>query len=346
MNGYALISRREFLKLGGVGLFGLLLPKNTNPTSPSNSLFPSGQQGRVTDATINIFRSPSFDDEVINIYWKDIVLHITGISISEDVTTHNRVWYQINGGGYAYSGSIQPVNTILNDPVTSLPKINNLAEVTVPFTDAYALPIKTEKALYRLYYETTHWVDEAIVDNDNNIWYRINDDKYETFQFVPAKHLRLIPDAELSMLSPEIPPELKRIEVRLGSQIVIAYEAEKPVFITRASTGGSFNRGIYTTPFGRRITFHKRPSAHMAAGNLAFNGFDLPGVPWVSYITESGVAFHGTFWHNDFGKPRSHGCINLSSKAAKWIYRWTQPIVPPELKYRFLDYGTRVDIVE
>lgn len=346
MSSSASISRREFLKLGGMGLFGLWLPSITNPTPSANFLFPSGQQGRVTDATINIYRSPSFDDEAISIYWKDIVLHITGISISENLSAHNRVWYQINGGGYAYSGSIQPVRTILNDPVTRLPKQNNLAEVTVPFTDAYGLPNKTGKALYRFYYETTHWVDEAIADNENNIWYRISDDKYETFQFVSAKHLRLIPDTELSMLSPEIPPDLKRIEVRLGSQLVIAYEAEKPVFMTRASTGGSFNKGIYATPSGSRVTFHKRPSAHMAAGNLAFNGFDLPGVPWVSYITESGVAFHGTFWHNDFGKPRSHGCINISSQAAKWIYRWTQPLVPPDEKYRFLDFGTRVDVVE
>jgi lipoprotein-anchoring transpeptidase ErfK/SrfK len=345
MNRFASISRREFLKLGGVGLFGLLLPKISNPISTANFLFPSGQQGRVTDATLNIYRSPSFDDEIISIFWRDIVLHITGIAISEDVSAYNRVWYQINGVGYAYSGSIQPVKTILNYPVTSLPKKNNLAEVTVPFTDAYSYPKKTDEVLYRFYYETTHWVDEVVVDNDKNTWYRISDDKFETFQYVPANHLRLIPDAELSILSPEIPNELKRIEVRINSQVVIAYEAEKPVFMTRASTGGSFNKGIFATPYGRQITFHKRPSAHMAAGNLASNGFDLPGVPWVSYITESGVAFHGTFWHNDFGKPRSHGCINISSTAAKWIYRWTQPIVLPEEKYRFLDYGTRVDVV-
>jgi len=345
MNESAAISRRDFLKLGGVGLFGFLLPQFSTPQSIVKDIFPAGQQGRVTDATINLYKTPSFEDEVISIFWRDIVLHITGITISDDVSAFNRVWYQVNGVGYAYSGSIQPVRTILNEPVTRLPKKNNLAEVTVPFTDAYALPQKTNEVLYRFYYETTHWVDEVIKDTGNNFWYRISDDKFETYQYVPANHLRLIPDAELSMLSPEIPPELKRIEVHLGSQLVIAYEAEKPVFMTRASTGGSFNKGIFATPYGRRIIFHKRPSAHMAAGNLASNGFDLPGVPWVSYITESGVAFHGTFWHNDFGSPRSHGCINIPSSAAKWIYRWTQPVVPPEEKYRFLDYGTRVDVV-
>lgn len=345
MNGTTAISRRDFLKLGGVGLLGLLAPQFSSTTFKPSQIFPADLQGRVTDQTLNIYKLPGFDSEVISIYWRDIILHITGIAISEDVSAYNRIWYQINGSGYAYSGSVQPVKTNLNDPVAKLPKENNLAEVTVPFTDAYALPQKTNEALYRFYYETTHWVDEVSMDSNHNSWYRVIDDKFETHQYVPANHLRLFTDSELSMLSPDVPPEQKRIEVRIGAQLVIAYEAEKPVFMTRASTGGSFNKGIFETPYGRSITFHKRPSAHMAAGNLASNGFDLPGVPWVSYITESGVAFHGTYWHNDFGRPRSHGCINIPSRAAKWIYRWTNPVVPPDVKYRFLDYGTRVDVI-
>jgi lipoprotein-anchoring transpeptidase ErfK/SrfK len=82
----------------------------------------------------------------------------------------------------------------------------------------------------------------------------------------------------------------------------------------------------------------------MAAGDLAASGFDLPGVPWVLYITKSGISFHGTYWHNDFGRPRSHGCINLTPQAAKWLYRWTLPTVAPgkELAYGYV--GTRVEI--
>jgi hypothetical protein len=34
---------------------------------------------------------------------------------------------------------------------------------------------------------------------------------------------------------------------------------------------------------------------------------------------------HGTYWHNDYGKPRSHGCINLSPETAKWVFRWSLP---------------------
>ena len=82
----------------------------------------------------------------------------------------------------------------------------------------------------------------------------------------------------------------------------------------------------------------------MATGDIASNGFDLPGVPWVLYITESGISFHGTYWHNDYGRPRSHGCINLTPQAAKWLYRWTTPTVAPDKYLAYGHVGTRLEI--
>jgi lipoprotein-anchoring transpeptidase ErfK/SrfK len=103
--------------------------------------------------------------------------------------------------------------------------------------------------------------------------------------------------------------------------------------------------GTYTTPQGAFITYYKRPSRHMAAGDIAASGFDLPGVPWVQYITESGISLHGTFWHNDFGRPRSHGCINLSMQTAKWLYRWSTPQVSINKEFSIGGVGTNVEIV-
>ena len=57
--------------------------------------------------------------------------------------------------------------------------------------------------------------------------------------------------------------------------------------------------------------------------------FDLPGVSFDSYFWGA-IAIHGTYWHNDYGRPRSHGCVNVPPQAAKWIYRWTTPVVPYE----------------
>ncbi|MEP7355900.1 MAG: L,D-transpeptidase, partial [Anaerolineales bacterium] len=80
----------------------------------------------------------------------------------------------------------------------------------------------------------------------------------------------------------------------------------------------------------------KRPTRHMAGDDFAADDFfDLPGVPWVSYFHWWGVSIHGTYWHNDYGRPRSHGCVNLRPEDAKWVFRWSTPrasIYTPETK--------------
>jgi lipoprotein-anchoring transpeptidase ErfK/SrfK len=199
---------------------------------------------------------------------------------------------------------------------------------------------------YRLYYETVHWVTASAVLPDGSVWYALLDDKFEQNYFVPAEHIRLIPEDELAPLSPDISNNEKHIEVRLDDQLVLAFERERLVYATRAATGGRLRSGTYTTPTGDYITFHKRPTRHMAAGDLASSGFDLPGVPWVTYFKENGTSFHGTYWHNDYGHPRSHGCINLTPQAAKWLYCWTIPAVPPDKALVYGYVGTKVDIKE
>lgn len=358
------LTRRDFLKLGGfaIGLgFSLSLPASFKELIGlhSSSLTPAraaqilktraaldpGQQGRVCDDSIDVFDIPSFDGNRVNTYWRDRVIPITEVTINPDTKSHNIVWYRIADEGYAHSGFIQPVRTSLNPVVEAIPQGGLLAEVTVPFTDARWTAGKDQPVAYRYYYDTTYWVIETVHDTNGEAWYRVLDDKWEFTYYVLAVHLRLIPIDELGPLSTDTPDVLKRIEVHIPEQVMIAYEFERPVFMARVATGAKFSNGDFSTPAGRHITFHKQASRHMAAGNLAFNGYDLPGVPWNSYITEEGIAFHGTYWHNNFGKPRSHGCINLSPQAAKWVYRWTVPPVPPDQMDAYENYGTAVDII-
>jgi len=156
----------------------------------------------------------------------------------------------------------------------------------------------------------------------------------------------MIQPDEISPLSISVPEDEKRIEILLKEQAVIAYEYDQPVFLARTATGARFIDGDYRTAPGIYITNRKRPSRHMAAGDLAAaNSYDLPGIPWVCYLTEKGISFHGTYWHNDFGKPRSHGCINLTPDDARWIYRWTYPLVELDEETQTAKSGTRVTII-
>lgn len=341
------LHRRDFLKLSGIGLLGALLPPGKLPVlaSPGRDDPISGVQGRVLEDSISIYDTPSFDGKRLAVYWRDNILSLSGATVGDDEPPHNRVWYQINGQGYAHSGSIQPVLTQTYEPVSDIPNGGVLAEVTVPFTDARWGLGYNQKVAYRFYYQTTHWVGKLVYDLLGNPWYAVLEDKWFFILYVPARHLRLFRPDELAPLSPEVPPSAKRLEVHTDSQTIIAYEWDKPVFEARTATGAKFRNGDFATPPGRHKTFHKRPSRHMAAGNLALNGYDLPGVPWISYITESGVAFHGTFWHNDFGRKRSHGCINLIPSAAQWVYLWTLPTVPSNEQKAVQDDGTMVDVL-
>ena len=320
---------------------GIFLP-DLSPLFPQQDDF-ANLQARIIDRTVWSFDEPTAHSKRAKLYWHDLVIPITNTTISEDETAYNRVWYELEQGGYAYSGGIQPVRTILNQP-QSIPTRGALGEVSVPYTDAHLEPDADAENLYRLYYETVHWVTGAVDSQDGSIWYRLLDDKFDQQYYVPAKHIRLLSSEELAPLSPEIPNENKRVEVRLDEQLLLAYENERAVFATRISTGGKRLSGTYTTPIGKFITYHKRPTRHMAAGDIASNGFDFPGVPWVVYITESGISFHGTYWHNDYGIPHSHGCINMTPQAAKWLFRWTRPTVPPEKPLAYGYVGTKVEI--
>ena len=337
-------TRRDFLKLGGVGLAGMMAtPLNFDSSDPFDL-----QQGRVTVRTVWAHESPSVDAAKVRLLQRDSLFDITDIAVSDDTVSHNRIWYRAGNEGYVHSGNIQPVRTNLSQPYTGIIPVEGwLAEVCVPYTDAFEQADINSKAGYRIYYETTHWVMALTAGiADGQPWYQIRDDKWDKLYYVRAEHLRILTAEELAPISPEVSDRDKKIVVRLANQMVIAYETNLPVFVVSVSTGGILRSGTYTTPQGNFITSYKRPSRHMAAGDIAASGFDLPGVPWVQYITKSGISFHGTYWHNDYGRPRSHGCINLSISAAKWLYRWTSPSVPMNKEFSYGYKGTSVEIVE
>ena len=78
------------------------------------------------------------------------------------------------------------------------------------------------------------------------------------------------------------------------------------------------------TPRGTFTIFKKQPSRYMQ-GPLPYiskHYFDLPGVPWDMYFTEEGAAIHGAYWHTDFGKKHSNGCVNLPVALSKKLYFW------------------------
>jgi lipoprotein-anchoring transpeptidase ErfK/SrfK len=72
---------------------------------------------------------------------------------------------------------------------------------------------------------------------------------------------------------------------------------------------------------------YEKHITHTMAGREAADPFDLRDVPFVQYFT-GGYALHAAYWHDDFGKEHSHGCVNLAPKDAAWLFAWTDPRIP------------------
>ena len=108
----------------------------------------------------------------------------------------------------------------------------------------------------------------------------------------------------------------KWIDVNLTSQTLVAYEGIRPVYQSLVSTGT--NR--YPTVTGQFRIWLRFASQDMNGFRLGYDYF-LQDVPYVQYFFED-YALHGTYWHNNFGTPMSHGCVNLPTPSAEWLFDW------------------------
>lgn len=333
-------SRRDFLKLSAAGTLAALL----TDAGLDRALAAPAAQGRMTLSGIGLFSEPYFGSQKLHAFGKDEVVGILAEVDGELGNPFNKKWFQLDGG-YTYSGWVQPVETNYQKPILDIPAAGRLGEVTVPFSITRHTPSLWAHNGYRIYFATTHWVTGVTVNPyEKGIWYEIYDSHLQKSFFVASTDMRLVPDDEFKRLSPDIPDGAKRIYVDTATQSVTAFEGGTAVLTARCSSGGKTTK----TPLGNFQTFHKGPTIHMTNDGEAGagRGYDLPGVPWVSFFTGTGVSFHGTYWHNDYGTPRSHGCVNLRPADAKFLYRWTSPLVPPETQYLYQPgQGTAVQIV-
>lgn len=340
------ISRRDFLKLGTSAITGLGL----SPFLPKLATFEDTQQVRVATKSVSVYRDPNDQSQIVTQRFRDEL-----VNIYEEVDTgspaYNPIWYRV-WGGYMHRGRLQRVRTLFNEPLAAIPEgTRQLAELTVPYSQAmrYTKTYGWQPNL-RLYYGSAHWIDGTDEGPDGEVWYRVFDELVGFPYHVPALHLRPVPLEEWSPIAPEAPLEQKRIEVNLSKQVLTAYEDEQVVLQSTISSGiatvSRDPKALSTqTPTGEFRILSKYPSKHMGNGNLFATpeDYELPGVPWTCFFHEAGYAFHGTYWHDNFGTPMSRGCVNMRIDEARWLFRWARP--PHKFDRIFTPgYGTRVVI--
>ncbi|HEX3596960.1 MAG TPA: L,D-transpeptidase [Polyangiaceae bacterium] len=122
----------------------------------------------------------------------------------------------------------------------------------------------------------------------------------------------------------------KWIDISIREQTLVAYEGTKAAYVTLVSTGLAGLADPEKAPATVRGTFMivtKHVSSTMDGDEDVADSYSLRDVPFVQYF-HKGYALHAAYWHDQFGKLRSHGCVNLSPLDAAWLFEWTDPQVP------------------
>ena len=353
------ISRKDFLKTSGLAAGAMML---TNGYPFLREEIPSSDKlGRIAVGKVDIKIRPDYDSQTVGFYYEDGIVPWYREVIGTWPFRNNQRWVETEEG-YIWGPNVQPVKNTLNEPVRSIPDgMEGIwVEVTVPWVDAILDNPPARSSWWRLqstknlpprfYYSQILWVDQIDEGSDGEIWYRINE-RYGNpgdLFWSPAKAFRPISQSEVTPINPEAENKQIVVDVADSRQTLACYENGREVYYCRISSGKRPN----TTPLtgigsdGFNI-WRKLHSVQMSGGtNQA--GWMIPGIGWVSFFYLEGVAIHSTFWHNNFGEPSSHGCINAAPDDAKWIFRWASPATPYQAGDIVVsgDIGTPVKVIE
>jgi lipoprotein-anchoring transpeptidase ErfK/SrfK len=354
------LSRRAFLAAAGGAIAGLALPRTLGrtraqalpPAAPSSADGLTAAEwdfvqprpvrldlwGRTT-ATTAVRESAALNQTVVEWLHPNTVLPLFEKIHAEGSNPNNPLWYRVRSG-FVYTSTIQPIKPYhMPHEIATIDTLIGeepgfWAEVIVPYSLARTEPsgpavrLEDDSAVDH-FYSAVHRVIDAELDGAGYLWYKVYDDKKNADPvYILARHMRALPREAFEPINPGAN---KRIVVTLAEQRIDCYEDDRLVYSTLTSSGG----GGWDTPKGEHAVVYKQPSRHMYSDpeQEAFSDpdfFDLPGVPYNIFFTTMGHAIHGTYWHGDYGRPRSHGCLNVSPEAAHWIFRWVEPLSPYE----------------
>ena len=357
------LSRRDFLKLGALGI-GALGLRPWRKLFALDDLPQAERLGRITAGKVELKARPDANSPTVGVLYEDAVVPWLRDAAGPRIYRVNQRWLE-TPEGYLWAPQVQPVRNQPNLPLKELPTTSlgpgMWAEVSVPYVNlvlanpparAPWLQNRLNSSLPpRFFYSQIVWVDEIKTDAEGQVWYRLNERYgYGDIFWAEAEAFRPLTPEEVRPISPGV--EEKRIVVRILDQTLSCYEGNTEVYFARVSTGALYDyrgqrRDEWGTPPGKHRIWRKTVSLPLSGGSSAV-GWDLPAVGWISLFVGSGVAIHSTYWHNNYGTPTSRGCVNAKPDDAQWIFRWTLPEVPydPGDVTVSMPGGTLIEVVE
>ncbi len=240
------------------------------------------------------------------------------VSIDEVLEQDGRQWYRIGEQAYVLADAVQ----------TAAPSLFHGVAITQPL--AYPLVyIATQGLNVRARpgaaadnppigtlnrYETADFLGSRRAGDA--LWHQIGENRW-----IHGAYARVV----FPVQRPEgVPADARWIAVDLAQQTLSAYEGDQLVFVTLVSTG----RPPWFTPKGLNRIWIKKQTGDMQGGIVERGDYyALQDVPWIMYFNKD-VGLHAAYWHDRFGYPSSHGCVNLSPLDARWLFDWATPQLP------------------
>ena len=310
-------SRRDFLKIAGVGLGALafkpfkldtyyekLYTPRRLPQFPNSEII-----GRLVDQT-DVRSRPTNDpllNTAIGALPADYCLPWTREVLGTAVGLVNQKYLETEQG-YIWSSRVQPTKNLPNTPITEMPagQPGFWAEVTVPYVElalegAPVSPWMQSHIQYnfppRAYYGQVLWIDQ-IRQSNGFVEYRWNENQGHGYGFgdifwADGAGLKVLTEQDVAPISPEVDPAEKKIVADLTYQTLSCFEGNNEVYFSRISSGAVFDPATgaisdeRATPVGDLNTHWKIVSLNMSGGGSA-SGYSTPAVPWDTVISGEG----------------------------------------------------------
>ncbi|MFQ5855642.1 MAG: L,D-transpeptidase family protein [Anaerolineae bacterium] len=244
----------------------------------------------------------------------------TWVSIRANRVVDGQVWYLMDRGGWV------PASAVEVGRLSDFHGVRVVPGMAMPFGFVVADPLNVRAQpgvandnppigeLQR--YSIVSILD--VKDIPDGTWYQIGENRW-----VSAQHVRRVAPV---VRPKQIGPNERWIEVNLREQTLRAYEGPEMVYATLISSG--LPRWQTITGLFRiwiKITARKMSGGSLEDGDYYY----LADVPWTMYF-KGGYGLHAAYWHDDFGRPKSHGCVNLSPLDAYWLFQWATPDLAPD----------------
>ena len=288
-------------------LCGIQLDTTAPPPPPPPPPIPGGdRKGVVTATTLNVRTRPGVTAGNPPV----AVLHAGAlVTIFEEQAAGGEVWYRIDVNRWVAAKWVR-----LNESRGRTTQGREPAQIPAPpfgwvvpdVLDVRATPgvAASNPVIEQLqHYAVRPILQEVTVSGER--WCQVGDQQWVEVRQMGVVRLRARPS---SIRQGEL-----WVAVNLSQQTAVCYEGDRPVFAALISSGAGGTptvQGIFRT--WRRLE----------TGKMSGPGYYIEDVTWTCYFY-GGYALHTAYWHDKFGRPRSHGCVNLSPHDAWWIHQWS-----------------------